>query len=221
MTIITGPRGWTASKIVTRFSSSEPQSYDAKSHSVEAVLSTGAAVARFYGTEKLRIDAKSVVLDRVRSGGIPLLDSHNQSSIHNSLGRIRSAWISRGALIGKLTFNQTLEGKAAEKMVSRGEVTGISCGYLVREWEISNEDGDVLDPEVDKIRWDDQLTYTAVRWEPHEASLVSVPADATAQIRSMGRAPPQHIIDVRQRMLSRERMATRQRMSERMSRLND
>jgi len=50
-------------------------------------------VARFYGTEKLRIDERSIALDRVSKGGIALLDSHNQYGIANALGMIRRTWI--------------------------------------------------------------------------------------------------------------------------------
>lgn len=186
MTVKSGPKGWNAMTTDTRFADVAPQSYDKKARTVDAVISMGSPVKRFYGTEVLRIDDKSIVLDRVKRGGIPLLDSHNQYGIDNALGRINETWIKRGALLGKIRFNETEEGRKAEGMVARGEIAGISAGYRVEDWEITNEDGDVLDPEKDKIRWDDELTFTAIRWELHEASLVSVPADASAGIRSFG-----------------------------------
>jgi hypothetical protein len=37
------------------------------------------------------------------------------------------------------------------------------------------------------MRWDDDdLIFTAVKWQLHEASLVSVPADPSSGIRSFG-----------------------------------
>jgi hypothetical protein len=73
-------------------------------------------------------------------------------------------------------------------MVKRGEITGISAGYRVEEWQISDENGDIIDPEKSRLRRDDadDLTYTAVVWELIECSLVTTPADTAATVRSIG-----------------------------------
>ena len=71
-------------------------------------------------------------------------------------------------------------------MVERSEIGGISAGYRVETWEIKDKDGRVLDPETDTVRFDDDLTFTAVRWELLEASLVTVPADVMACVRTAG-----------------------------------
>jgi hypothetical protein len=61
------------------------------------------------------------------------------------------------------------------------------------------------------------LTFTATRWELLECSLVSVPADSAAMVRSLGGNSDRQIVaDVRARMLVRHRMETRQRMYDRM-----
>jgi phage head maturation protease len=129
------------------------------------------------GTELLRIAPDAVDLSRLHDGGIPLLDHHKQTSIDAMLGRLVDAWVEHGALVGKFKFNETPEGKKAEGMVSRGELVGISAGYRVDQWEITNADGDVVDPDKDRMRWDDDLTFTATRWALYECSLVGVPAD--------------------------------------------
>jgi phage head maturation protease len=197
--------------ITHRFAGGSPSTYDKASHSCDCIISAGAAVARFYGTEILRIDSKSVDLSRVTNGGCPLLDSHSQSSIDSVLGRIDSAWIKGGQLHGKIIFAQTPAGRQAEGMVSRGELKGISAGYSVSKWEISDEDGDIIDPEKGQMRWDDtSLTFTATRWQVLEASLVGVPADAASAVRSYGSAATGDLVDVRARMLARQRMHERQ-----------
>lgn len=179
------PKGWNAGATDCRFADVAPQSYSKANRTADAVISMGSPVKRFYGTEVLRIDPKSVMLQRMASG-IPLLDSHNQGGISNALGRIVETWFKRGALMGKLKFNDTKEGRIAEGMVARGEIAGISAGYRVEEWEITDADQRVIDPDKDGVRWDDDLTFTATRWELLEASLVSVPADGSAGIRSLG-----------------------------------
>jgi hypothetical protein len=86
---------------------------------------------------------------------------------------------------------------------------------MVREWEITDAKGNVLDPEVTNIRWDDNLTFTATKWDLHEASLVSVPADSLSGIRSFGSGADRpfafiSVADIRARMMVRQRMSERQ-----------
>src|ERR1700738_4414822 len=145
------PRGWTPGKTEHRFADTAPSSYSSENHTVDAVISEGSPVVRFYGTEKLRIAPDAVIVDRVGSSGIPVLDSHQQTGISNALGRITKVWFARNALMGTIAFNDTTEGRKAEGMVARGEIAGISAGYTVREWEITAAEGNVLDPAVQRI----------------------------------------------------------------------
>jgi hypothetical protein len=74
------------------------------------------------------------------------LDSHNASSIKTILGRVSRAWFSDGKLIG-LVFPATPEGRRAEQMVSRREVSSVSVGYSISKWKVYDRDGDEIDPE--------------------------------------------------------------------------
>jgi hypothetical protein len=118
--------------------------------------------------------------------------------------------------IRRSTSLQWRNGRNAEGIVARGEIAGISAGYRVEEWEINDNEGQVVDP--DSMRWDDDLTFTATRWELAEASLVCVQADAGAGIRAHhgGFDRALVIADLSERvqdlMSVRARMATRQRM---------
>jgi phage head maturation protease len=187
-------------------SSGGPLSYNKSDHTVEAVLSKGTAVKRIYGTEVLRISPQAIDLSRLHEGGIPFLDHHNQAGIDQVLGRITDAWIKGNALMGRIVFAQTPQGIKAEGMVARGEITGISAGYRVDQWQITDADGDVVDER--DVRWDDDLTFTATRWQLFEASLVGVPADGAAAIRSIG-GRGDDLEDVKARVLARHRMMLR------------
>jgi hypothetical protein len=202
-----GPRGWSAGKILHRLSTSAPSSYDAESHSCECCVSAGSAVSRFYGTEILQISQDAVDLSRVPC---PLLDSHSQGSIAAVLGKIDRAWISGSQLVGKIIFAQTPQGRVAEGMIRRNELSGISAGYSVSKWQITDADGDLVDE--DRAGLDDDLTFTAIRWQLLEASLVGVPADSLASVRSLGGDLHDDLADIRGRMMSRQRIATRQAM---------
>jgi phage head maturation protease len=193
-----------------------PKSYNKKNRTADFVISTGAAVERAFGTE--RLDVSGVDLQRMEAAGIPLLDSHQQQGIDNHLGTFTRIWREQGnRLVGRVAFNDTPRGRAAEGMVARGEIKGISAGYIVREWEITDEDGRILDLEHDRLPLDGSLTFTAKRWELLEASLVSVPADAASYVRSLN-CLKSYQRNALARMEARMRMMARSRMIARMVR---
>jgi phage head maturation protease len=197
------PKGWRSDKVEHRFAGGTPTSYNAIEHTATCVISAGASVDRIYGKEVLTISRAAIDLSRVPC---PLLDSHNQQSIDNTLGVIESAWVSNGELFGKIRFAQTPRGRLAEGMVKRGEITGISAGYKVLSWLVTDADGDVVDES--SASWSNDLTFVAERWQLYEASLVGVPADIASAIRRAGGdGDAGSVADVRARMESRERMA--------------
>jgi hypothetical protein len=200
------PRGWHPGQIEKRFANTAPISFNRERRAVDAVLSLGSPVRRFYGTEVLRIEPSAVDVSRVLSGGCPLLDSHQTSSISNALGTVQRVWFpGDGSLMGQLRFNKTPQGEAAMGMVARGEIAGISVGYRVDAWEATDASGAV----VDDPGWnDDDLVFTATRWQILESSLVSVGADAGATVRSLGGGNSE-ISDIKARMLARQRMHDR------------
>jgi HK97 family phage prohead protease len=153
-----------------------PSTYDAGSRTVEAVLSTGAGVMRWFGEEELIIAPDAIDLSRVASGQVKVLDSHNANSIDAQLGSLISARIEGGQLVGVIQFADSDRGRRAEAAVAAGELNGISIGYTVTEWE-----------EVERVGQCD--LYRASAWSLLEASFVTVPADPYATTRSLpGRA---------------------------------
>jgi hypothetical protein len=179
------PRG----TIETRLADIKSSSYDAETRTVEAVLSAGAPVKRPYGTEILEISAAAIDLKRLASCGVPLIDSHNIFGIAGVLGQVKRAWISGGELLGLISFDDSDVGREAEGLVARGMVRGVSIGYRVERWEVTDDDGTVVDPDRERLVWDEDYTFTAKRWELMETSLVSVPADPAAAVRSAGMRP--------------------------------
>lgn len=157
----------------TRDLSITPDSYDAEARTVEAVLSAGSAVRRFYFTEELEISPEAIDLGRVTGGICPLLDTHNQFELDAVIGRVLSVRIEGAELIGVLQFSDTDTGRAIEARVAAGELRAISIGYRVTKWQITT-----VDEETDHETW------RAVAWELLEASFVPVPADPNAVVRS-------------------------------------
>ena len=99
-------------------------------------------------------------------------------------------------------------------------ITKIDTRYRVEEWEVTDAVGHVVHP--DSMRWDeDNLIFTATRWELLKASLVTVPADAGAGIRAHQGGFDRALVvadlseGVQVLMLARMRMDARQRMYDR------
>ena len=167
-----------------RFLSVAPQTYDATERTVEIILSEGSAVERWYGIEVLSTEQSAVTTTRLNSSGIPFLDSHMTDGMGAVIGRIVDVWFAEGRILGRAKFTETDAGKMAEGMVARREMAGVSIGYRVDAWTITDADGTVIDPDKTILNLDDKLTFTATRWELLEVSLVSVPADPAAMVRS-------------------------------------
>ena len=162
----------------TRSASFNGQSYDAGARTVEAVFSSGTRVRRWFGYEELAMEETAIDLTRVARNLCPFLDTHNQYENAASLGTVVSARVENGQLVGTIRFADTDRGRLAEGQVSRGELTGISIGYLVRNWQLA------------ELLENDDEVWRAMSWELLEVSLVSVPADPNAGVRSLSGSEP-------------------------------
>lgn len=166
----------------SRFAAFTPSTYSAEARTVELVLSTGAAVDRHYFVEELEISAAAVDIGRVAQGVVPLLDSHNRWGINANLGTIVAVRFETiggvAALTATARFADTPAGREAEGMVARGELRGVSIGYAPKAWAVV-----AIDAETEKHTW------RATSWELLEGSLVTVPADPAAGVRSAAPSP--------------------------------
>jgi len=157
--------------LITRRASFKPQSVNTKERTVEVIWSTGAAVKRrdFDGVyvEKLSLDPKAVDLSRLM--GASVLDAHRQSAVRDVLGTVRDASVDGKIGTATLQFSARPEVEPIWQDVTTGILRHISVGYTVEDWADSNDAGS-------RVR-------TAVRWTPHEISLVPSPADPGAHVR--------------------------------------
>lgn len=151
-----------------------------ESRTITLDWSTGADVQRYDWWNGVRyienLDVSEPACDLSRlNGGAPLLNSHYMYDLNSQLGVVERAWIENG--IGKADVRFPAEGidEDADKIFRKVKdkiIRNVSVGYIVRKYEITDNQGDGMN------------IYRAVDWQPIEISLVTIPADAGAGVRS-------------------------------------
>jgi len=135
------------------------------------VWSTGAPVRRrdMAGqyTERLSLAPEAVDLSRLE--GASVLDAHRQTAVRDVLGSVRSAAVNGKHGTALIQFSARPEVEPVWQDVLAGILRHVSVGYSVEEWAETTENS--------------ARVLTAVRWTPHEISLVPTPADPGAHIR--------------------------------------
>lgn len=157
-----------------------PESVNAEKRTVELVWTTGARVKRsswFDGAffEELSLEPGHVRMERLQSGRAPLLDSHSGWGVDSILGVVESARVDGQQGVAVVRFPKAEDDESADKIfrkVRDGIIANVSVGYRVNKFE-------ELEERVDNLP-----VFRAVDWEPFEVSLVSMPADAGAGVRS-------------------------------------
>lgn len=125
--------------------------------------------------ETLSFDPKHVRLDRLNSGA-PLLDNHDAygSVADIVVGVVERAWTKEKKGHAKVRFGKGEKATKILEMVRDGVLRNISVGYRVNKYEVTRA---IEKGELDQ--------YRAIDWEPHEISLVAIPADDSAKVRSL------------------------------------
>lgn len=163
--------------LLTRRADLAPATADRDARTVEVIWSTGAPVRRrdMAGEyiERLSLDAKAVDLSRLK--GASVLDAHRQSAVRDVLGSVREASVDGKRGTATVQFSARPEVEPIWQDVLAGILRHVSVGYSVEEWAEASENG--------------ARPLTAIRWTPHEISLVPTPADPGAHIRMEDKMP--------------------------------
>ena len=158
-------------ELLARRATLAPASADAEARTVEVVWSTGAPVRRrdMGGPYIERLSLAPEAVDLSRLEGASVLDAHRQTAVRDVLGSVRSAAVDGKRGTAFIQFSARPEVEPVWQDVLAGILRHVSVGYSVEEWAETTENG--------------ARVLTAVRWTPHEISLVPTPADPGAHIR--------------------------------------
>ncbi|MBW7057947.1 Mu-like prophage major head subunit gpT family protein [Paracoccus bogoriensis] len=148
-----------------------PATADHDARTVEVIWSTGAPVRRrdMAGPYIERLSLAPEAVDLSRLEGASVLDAHRQTAVRDVLGSVRSAAVDGKRGTALIQFSARPEVEPIWQDVLAGILRHVSVGYSVEEWAETTENG--------------ARVLTAVRWTPHEISLVPTPADPGAHIR--------------------------------------
>lgn len=154
-------------------------SINEEKRTVGLVFSTGAPVTRFDWAsgkryrEVLSMEPAHVRLSRLNSVG-SLLDAHSAWSVGDVLGAVEpgSARIEKSQGLADVRFSRRDQVEPIWQDVRDKILRSVSVGYNVYRYvEDAGKDGQIP-------------TRTAIDWEPYEISLVPMPADIGARVRS-------------------------------------
>lgn len=145
-----------------------PSSFDAEARTFEAVISTGAPVARTdaRGSFIERLDLSAVDMESLV--GLTVLDGHRQSGSENAVGSIIAARREGDSIVAKVRLSGADDVRNVVTKVSEGVLRGMSIGYSAAARTEGVQDG--------------KRTIT-IRPRIHELSVVAIPADPSAVIR--------------------------------------
>lgn len=139
---------------------------DEENRTVELAFSSEEPYERWFGMEILSHDPQSVILDRLH-GGAAVLVNHDT---RDQVGVVLDARIDsdkRGRALVK--FSRSVRGQEIFQDVLDGIRQLVSVGYSIHKYEVEERKGQ---PDIIRV----------TEWEPHEISVVPIPADTTVGI---------------------------------------
>ena len=144
------------------FRAAEVIGSDDKSRRVRMSLSSEEPVERSFGMEVLEHTEEAIDLSRLESGHAPLLLDHDMTK---QIGVVETTSLDKAErkLRAVVRFGNSALAREVYDDVKDGIRSNVSIGYVVRNMEAKN---------------DRSGTVSVNSWQPYEASIVSVPADA-------------------------------------------
>lgn len=142
------------------------RSFDEGDRTAELAFSSEEPVSRWFGNEILSHEAGAVDMTRLE-GGAALLLNHDPNQ---QIGVIESARVDgdrRGRAV--VRFSRSAKAQEVFQDVVDGIRRHVSVGYTVGDLSVTE-------------RSDGPDDVTLTRWQPHEISIVSIPADPTVGI---------------------------------------
>lgn len=152
--------------------------------SIEAVIATENPVERFdqrSGEVIREVLLMSGLQMRTARNQLPIVDSHDRSTVRNILGSVRNIRVENDQLIGVPTFSGAGDGAEAYQKVREGHITDFSI--TATPLEITQvKRGQSYDTGREVIQGPAEIV---TKWQPTDASLVATGADERSTVRDV------------------------------------
>lgn len=134
-----------------------PRSANATERSVEAAISSDTVVPDWrFGKLQLQHTADAIDMTRA-ADGLVMLFNHDHD---NPIGRVENVRLDEDAVLrGTFKFSKHESAQRYWQQVEEGTLTDVSVGAEIHEWEVDSSDEELM---------------TITRWQPFEASIVSI-----------------------------------------------
>ena len=115
---------------------------------------------------------------------LPIVDSHDRSTVRNILGSVRDIKVENGQLVGRAVFATDSDSQRAYGKLKEGHLTDFSITATPKEikkiprGEVVTVNGKEMEGPLDLV----------TRWMPTDASLVGVGADVNSRVRKILRS---------------------------------
>ena len=174
---------------IMRYVTARESTYSSKkgSPSVEIVIASDKPVER-YDEDRDEMVKEILLMDgiefRHESKQLPIVDSHDRSTVRNVLGSVRDIAVENGELVGRAVFADDKDSQIAFGKLKGGHLTDFSITATPKEikkiprGESIEVNGETLEGPVDLV----------TRWTPTDASLVGVGADKNSRVRKILRS---------------------------------
>ena len=176
-----------AGQLILRMVGLKPETADEATKSVEVVIASENPVERYDESsgqsynEILLMDGVEFRTDRFR---LPIVDSHDRSTVRNVLGSVRDIHVEGSELIGTASFARDRDSQDAFDKLMDGHLTDFSITATPNSSRmVSRGESELIGEQ--------QITGPAeivTRWTPTDASLVAAGADETSTVRELRRA---------------------------------
>jgi hypothetical protein len=156
-----------------------PASYNEEKNTLDVTFTTSAPYRRYDWRndeeydEVLSFEPGHVKLDRLNMGAPVLTNPDRYGGLNSQIGVVERAWVENGQGGATIRLSKREDIKGIVQDVRDGIIKNISIGYEVRA--VQREDRGKGKRPI----------YRAIDWEPFEISLVPIPADPMAQVRSV------------------------------------
>lgn len=163
---------------IPRWRSAALGQFNEENRTVEMSFASETPCLDWWGDKEiLRCNDEAMNTERFAAGVMPILFNHKRDAV---IGKPTRIWTESGRAYAEIQFAQTEEAEKIMGLVKDGFIRGVSVGYRVNEWTVV-EKGQKSADGIEGPAW------IASRWEVFEASIVTVPADASVGV---GRSLP-------------------------------